>query len=168
MIQRSSILFLIGLPASGKSTIAPLLAQKLGWDWKDTDACVEVWWQINYGNFITCRELYKKIGEGGFRDVERRAVRQLDLEKPTVVATGGGTLADRDNAHLFKSKGMLIYLKQRLEEMEARLSPEYAVPRERVKARLPIFEEFADVTIDIEDLTPAQIVALILEAYGKQ
>lgn len=166
--MKKSALILIGLPASGKSTIAPLLARRLGWEWKDTDGCLEVWWEINHGSFLTCRELYRKAGESLFREFERKAIQQLEEIHSVVLATGGGTMLNRRTALFLKEKGTMVYLRQSIARSKERLPSTTAFSLNSLQNRLPFYEEFADITIEAETLTPAQIVDSILEAYGKQ
>jgi shikimate kinase len=168
MTKHSTFLILVGLPASGKTTVAPLLAQRLGWEWKDTDACLEVWWKMNHGEFITTRDLYKKIGEEGFREIERRAIQQLHDSERMVVATGGGTLLNEETAMLLKSKGRFVYLRQSVETSKQRLANKAAFSLATLEQRLAVYSRFADYVIESESLTPEEIVDAILEAYGKQ
>lgn len=163
-----NVIILIGLPASGKSTVAPLLAKKLGWEWKDTDACLEVWWQVNHGEFISSRELYRKIGEEGFREIERRAIKQLQDIPHVVIATGGGTLLNAQTAAILKDKGTFVYLQQTVATIKTRLSPSAAFSVSTLEERLPVYESFADIVIHSDSLSPDEIVNAILEVYGKQ
>lgn len=167
-MSKKQTLILIGLPASGKSTVAPLLAKKLGWDWKDTDGCLEVWWEINHGSFVSTRELYRKIGESLFREMERKAIQQLEEVSSLVLATGGGTVLNRETALFLKSKGMMVYLRQTPAKSKERISSNAAFSVDALEQRLPYYEEFADITIEIEKLTPMEVVESIMEAYGKQ
>lgn len=153
---------LIGFPGSGKSTIAPLLARELGWEWKDTDAAVEVWWEVNHGAFVPCRDLYSKLGEEGYRDLEERAIRQFAQILNTVIATGGGTPLHQKSASLLKSLGTVVYLKQ---ERPSRIDPSAAFVARRIEERVPFYATLADITIEIDDDEPIEIVHRIVEVF---
>lgn len=91
-------LVLIGLPGSGKTTLAPVLAQKLGAAWIDTDQALEA----RFGHSIS--EIFSTLGEAGFRALEHQVVCDALESEAGVVALGGGaptyrhTLAALDGA----------------------------------------------------------------------
>lgn len=156
-------IILIGYPGSGKSTIAPLLAHELGWEWKDTDAVVEVWWEVNHGNFVPYRDLFRKLGEEGYRNLEERAIRQLSNLLKTVIATGGGTPLRAETAALLKALGTIIYLKQ---EAPTRVDPTAAFYKKHLLERASHYAAIADIIIEINDEEPLVIVKRIMEVYG--
>ena len=77
---------LIGAPGSGKSTVGPLLAQRLGEEFVDVDAVIE---QAE-GRDIP--EIFLIDGESYFRKVERRETLAA-IERGGVVSLGGGAPA---------------------------------------------------------------------------
>jgi shikimate kinase len=82
-------LVLCGLSGAGKSTVGPLLAQRLGRPFVDVDHAVE----DEAGR--TVREIFAREGERAFRARERAAVvRALATAEPAVIALGGGALED--------------------------------------------------------------------------
>jgi shikimate kinase len=91
--------FLVGFMASGKSTIGPELARRLGWDFVDLDA------QIESRERQTVPELFRDRGEPGFRLAETSALRDLlaeSLKRNSVVALGGGAFAQETNRQLLR------------------------------------------------------------------
>ena len=75
---------LVGLPGSGKSTVAPLLAARLGRGCVDTDAEVESRLRMPVSR------VFEELGEPRFRAEERAVVeRALASPQPLVVAAGG-------------------------------------------------------------------------------
>lgn len=85
---RVSRIVLVGLPGSGKSTVGPLLARSLGFDFIDVDAAVE----REAGLDIPA--IFRLHGEAGFRELEREAVRRIVRAEDVVIAPGGGWAAE--------------------------------------------------------------------------
>lgn len=90
---------------SGKSTIGPLLAEKLGYTFVDLDREIE----------LIARKpieaIFEEGGEGAFRALEADRLKETRLLERVVVATGGGALAARDTLKLAKGIGYVIYLR---------------------------------------------------------
>ena len=124
-MSRDNII-LIGMPASGKSTIGVILAKLMGYDFTDTDLLL----QKKHGRKL--KDLIRQYGSSSFLDMEAEVCRSLDLTN-TVIATGGSVIY-RDYAmqHL-KSLGTVVYLEVPLPELEKRLH--------NMKARGVVLEE---------------------------
>lgn len=120
--MKRNIYYLTGFMASGKSTIGPILANTLGWNFFDVDKEVEK----KVGMKIT--ELFKLKGENYFRSVESEVLKNLSEKNNVIISLGGGTIADNNNFKIIKSTGKLIYLKS---------SPEMAYKRLRYKTDRP-------------------------------
>jgi len=102
---RCERIFLTGFMGSGKSTIGPRVAKTIGYEFTDVDCTVE----RSAGK--TINDIFHDDGEQHFRRLERRLVLELCQLRRTVVALGGGTLADPANLDLVISAGILVYLK---------------------------------------------------------
>lgn len=98
-------IYLTGFMTSGKSTIGPILANVLGFDFYDLDKVIENDQQQ------TVVEIFEKKGEAYFRKIELAKLMQLCELKNAVISLGGGTLAETANYDLLKSTGIIIYLK---------------------------------------------------------
>ena len=96
--------FLVGMMASGKSTIGRHLAALLGYDFKDTDHLVEE----RAGADISW--IFDREGEDGFRDREQHALDLATGQPNIVVATGGGVVLRKDNCNLMRDRGVVVYL----------------------------------------------------------
>lgn len=83
-----------GPKASGKTTIARQVADRLGWPLCETDARIELRYRRRTGSDAGFREIWKELGEEGFRAMEREVVDEILQEDPAVVGTGGSTLFD--------------------------------------------------------------------------
>lgn len=108
--------------AAGKSTIGPILANTLGWDFKDIDKVIEK----KADKKIT--QIFSDDGEKYFRELEKKTLQELSLLNNIIIALGGGTIASNENLKLIKNTGLLIYLKS---------SPETAYRRLRFKRDRP-------------------------------
>lgn len=81
---------MVGLPAAGKSTVGPLLAERMGYEFVDLDALVEDVAQM------AIADIFREGGEKGFREAEALASDSLLARRRIVVATGGGWMARDD------------------------------------------------------------------------
>ncbi|NWF49844.1 MAG: shikimate kinase [Ignavibacteriaceae bacterium] len=118
----SKNVYLTGFMASGKSTIGPILANTIGWDFFDLDDVIEK------KERKKVREIFEEKGEEYFRKVETECLTELSLRENLVISLGGGTVASDKNCSIIKNTGVLIYLKS---------SPEMAYKRLRFKRDRP-------------------------------
>ncbi|MXX78438.1 MAG: AAA family ATPase [Gemmatimonadales bacterium] len=115
-------IWLVGLSGSGKSTIGPILARRLGYRFVDLDREIEA----RAGESIS--RMFRRRGEGEFRRLEAAAAARVAREEDVVVATGGGWMARRD---IDRSSGgrVRVWLRVRPETAIHRLSREGADDR---------------------------------------
>jgi shikimate kinase len=121
--MKNKIIYLTGFMGSGKSTIGPILANTLGWDYYDLDKVIEE----KEGKKV--REIFEKEGEKYFRDVERKTFKELSQNQNLIISLGGGTLGNKQNLDWLKNNGKLIYLK---------ISPDAAYERLKNKRDRPM------------------------------
>jgi shikimate kinase len=112
--KKKSLIFLAGFMGSGKSTVGPILANTLGYQFLDIDKFIEDAAQKSIP------EIFRIDGEAAFRNLERTALCGLSSRSESVVALGGGTIANEENLQFIKKTGILVYLK---------ISPEQAMLR---------------------------------------
>lgn len=110
---------------SGKSTIGPILANVLGWEFYDLDKVI-----INKEG-ITIVEIFEKEGEEYFRNIEREFLISLSNKEKSVIALGGGTISNQTNLDIVKNSGILVYLK---------VTPEILYKRLKNKIDRPLFK----------------------------
>ncbi len=98
-------LFLTGFMGSGKSTIGPILANTIGWDYYDLDKVIEdkICMKVS--------EIFEKLGEKYFRQAEKETLHELLIKENAIISLGGGTIVDIENLNSIKKAGKLIYLK---------------------------------------------------------
>jgi shikimate kinase len=98
-------IFLVGFMGSGKSTICPLLADRLGWDSADLDSCIEE------GEEQSISEIFKDRGEAGFRLLESRYLGTTEDWDPSVISLGGGAFAEGANRAFIREQGISVWLR---------------------------------------------------------
>lgn len=159
---------LTGFMGSGKSTVGPLLAQRLGWRFVDVDNVIEAEAEA------TIAELFSRHGEPAFRLREHETILRLAASDSLVLALGGGAIehpSTRD--HILTAPGtLLIHLEVELATTLARCrGSEHIRPvladqanlAARFARRLPLYRT-AHVSISVDALTPDEAVAAILRA----
>ncbi len=169
-----SRIVLTGFSGTGKSAVAALVAQRLGWDVVDTDALVEQ----AAGRPIA--DIFARDGEARFRELEAEAVRQACARPNAVVSVGGGATLRPDSRRLLADGGFIVCLEarpetvlQRLREGEAEERPLLAGPgplsriRELKAARQPVYA-LADCTIHTDGLTAEDVAAEVVRAFEER
>ena len=97
-------LYLIGYRATGKTTVARLLSDRLSYQAVDADDIIEA----RAG--MPIKEIFAADGETGFRDLETEIVKELSQRSDTVVALGGGALQRPGNRQQLFGTGSMIWL----------------------------------------------------------
>lgn len=154
---------LVGMPASGKSTVGVILAKVLKYKFVDTDLLLQD---------ATDQTLIEIIGErglDGFLRLENDTVSQLRARR-TVIATGGSVIYGREAMENLKTGGIVVYLKHRYEVIESRLTNittrgvvmrEGATLQDLFRERTPLYERYADLVLEADGLTTEQTVQQI-------
>lgn len=109
------LVYLTGFMASGKSTVGPILANTLGWNFYDLDGLIE----IKSGKSV--REIFERDGELAFRNLEKETLMEVSSLEKFIIALGGGTIIEPGNLEIIKSSGLLIYLESSPEETYKRV-----------------------------------------------
>ncbi len=89
---------------SGKSTVGKGLARRLGYSFVDMDARIEG----EHG--LSINEIFEKLGEKAFREMENNLLKEMVSLKDAVISTGGGLPCTGNNMDLINRKGVSIYL----------------------------------------------------------
>jgi shikimate kinase len=108
-------IYLVGLPGSGKSTFGRALAERLKWDFFDTDRLIEA--QCGH----TIAEIFSHEGEPYFRLKESEVLQECTRKAQAVIATGGGAVAHHGNMDVMLSTGLTVWLNPGLKEIARRL-----------------------------------------------
>lgn len=102
--MKADKLYLVGFMGAGKTTVARLLAKRLDWKIEDIDERIEKRERLDIPS------IFRRRGEPYFRTIEREELIALLPARGTVVATGGGTMADPGNRELMLRDGAVIWL----------------------------------------------------------
>ena len=137
-------IILIGMPGSGKTTVAEELSTMTGRPVRDADALVVEM----AGKSIP--EIFAESGEDGFRAWETKALEQLGKASGTIIATGGGCVTREENYPLLHQNGMIFWLERNVDELarEGRPLSLGADLRAMYERRAPRYARFADRRID--------------------
>ncbi len=166
-----AIVYLCGLPGSGKSTIGPMLAELRGQPFIDLDQLIEE----RAGMKIPA--IFLKLGEQKFRDFENISLVQAASRGDCVIALGGGALEREDNRDVIGASGLLVYLHAPIELIAARtlhqtgrpllpdgqsLAERIATLADLLERRKALFDE-APLTFPVNDPDPRQTALMIFE-----
>jgi shikimate kinase len=159
---------LTGFMGSGKSTVGPLVAARLGWRFLDADDVIVTDTGMPISRF------FAEHGEPAFRDLERKTIERLANEDGLVVALGGGAIEDSSTRSLLLNRPgtLLVHLEVTLDTTLARCSgtdgtrPVFADRTNlasRYARRLPLYRE-AHVSLAADARTPGELADAILLA----
>ena len=157
---------LIGMPASGKSTVGVLLAKWLGLDFVDMDIIIQT------GENKTLEKIISEVGVEGFLNVEETYLCNTDLEG-FVVSTGGSAVYSEKAMKRAANSCLIVYLEQELKALQHRLSSldsrgVVRMPGQDIESlyheRTPLYARYADITVRCNGLSPDQVVSKIADS----
>lgn len=156
-MQRTNLV-LIGMPASGKSTVGVILAKVIGYDFIDTDILIQ------RAEKKRLPEIIKAVGVDGFLEVEERVCSSVEADR-CVIATGGSVVYSEKAMRHLKKIGHIMYLKTDFETIRKRLGNirqrgvalrEGQTLRDLYEERVVLYEKYADTVVeeegDVEDV----------------
>lgn len=168
-----SNIVLVGMPASGKTTIGTLLAERLNdYTFFDTDSVIEK------TNGMTICEIFQKYSEDYFRKLEYDTIKMVCTGKNRIISIGGGAFENPDNRATLLNFGKVFYLKSDLDVLYYRISEDSTRPLLKKENPKKILEEMlkkreenykrAHFTIDICSLSEDEIVRFIINETDSQ
>jgi shikimate kinase len=151
--------------ASGKSTVGPLLAAKLGLEFIDLDLVIEA--------MAGCAvaELIEREGEERFRQIETETLREAVSRGAAVIAPGGGAITREENRELMSRLGITVWLDAPFELCWRRiqkdgatrpLAPDEVTARARYEGRLTLYQQALIHIVIIESHSPYGISDAII------
>jgi shikimate kinase len=164
------VIFLVGYRGAGKTAVARLLAEQLGWEWVDADEALE----RRHGR--TIREIFAAEGEAGFRAKEEAVLADLCRGERRVIATGGGVVLREANRQRMRAAGRVVWLTADARTVWERLQGDpttagrrpaltvggLAEVEELLWQREPLYRACADLVIETAGRSPEEVTAAIL------
>jgi shikimate kinase len=161
-------ILLVGMMGVGKSSVGEALAARLGWPYFDSDR------QVEQATGKTIPEIFARDGEAAFRRAETEALEAAVSTAPAVVGVAGGAVLDAGNRERIRQSGLVVWLRASIETLARRVGsgvgrpllgddPEAALQR-LYPERRPLYEELAEVVVDVDDLTIEESVEKIVAA----
>ena len=151
---------LVGMPSSGKSTLAAALGRKLGRPVYEADALIEQ----EAGMDIPA--IFAQYGEGHFRALETEILSRLGKLSGAVISTGGGCVTREENYDLLHQNGTIVWLQRGTEKLDKTGRPLSLKNdlNEMYQKREPMYCRFADAAVDNNgsvEATLAQILEVL-------
>ena len=158
------IVYLVGMPGSGKSTVGRELAGRLGVPFIDLDD------EIEHAAGLEVTEIFEVEGEAGFRAREAKALVDASTHDPAVIACGGGVVLEPANRITLRSTGTCVFLDVPIEVLSMRVEPNDDRPLIRaegdlerlLREREPLYREFAAHVVDGRG-DPGEVADAIVE-----
>jgi shikimate kinase len=161
---------LTGFMGSGKTTVGPIIAARLGWKFIDVDDVIE----SETGTAIA--DIFALHGETAFRDSEHATILHLAAQNSLILALGGGAIERAETRDLLLTTPgtLLIHLEVKLDTTLARCGgteqtrpvlADRANLASRYERRLPLYRA-AHVSIPVDALTPEQVADAVLHTAG--
>lgn len=158
---------LIGMPGVGKSTVGVVLAKVMGYQFVDADLVI----QEKEGKLLC--EIIEEVGTEGFIEVENRINSEIEAHH-AIIATGGSVVYGKEAMEHLKEIGTVVYLKLPFEELNQRLSDikgrgvvlkNGQTLLDLYEERVPLYEKYADITVDEYQLNVEQTIEKIMELF---
>ena len=164
---------LIGFMGSGKTSVGLRLSFKLRMAIEDTDKIIEQ----RQGRSVS--DIFAQEGEEYFRALETSLLEELaSSAHGRIISVGGGTPVRKENRELLKKTGTVVYLRiqpatvyERLKDDDTRPLLQGDNPLLRItklmEQRQAVYEEAADITVDVDGLNIEEILDIIEDRLKK-
>ena len=161
---------LIGMPASGKSTVGVLLAKRLGFSFVDVDIVI----QEKEKRLL--KEIIAQEGIDGFMAGENRINASLDADR-SVIAPGGSVIYGKEAMEHLREISTIVYLKLSYEDVKKRLGnlvdrgvvlKDGMTLLDLYNERVPYYERYADITVDETGQTVGETVDYLRDLIEKR
>jgi len=171
-LERRDHVALVGLSGSGKSTVAPLVAARLGL------AVVDIDREVESRRGCSVAELFEREGEAAFRADEADALAAALAGPPAVIATGGGAVLDAGNRSALAKGATTVWLRGEPAELGARLAvgtearpllsgdPVFALIR-LAEERNALYGEVSHEVVDVGGADPLTVAEEICSRIGE-
>jgi shikimate kinase len=164
---------LVGMMGSGKSTVGRLLADRLGWPYFDSDE------QVEAHTGLTVPEIFAASGEAAFRAEEALALAEATTaDGPAVLSVAGGAVLDADNRQRIRQAGLVVWLRASVDTLARRVGSGAGRPllegdpaanlARLVLERQPLYQQLADLVIDVDELDAEEAADRIQAALRQE
>lgn len=137
---------LIGMPASGKTSVGKVLSQELGKAFVDSDE------EIVKAENKSIPEIFAESGEACFRGIEKNIIKEISMLNSQIISTGGGAILNPENIESLKANSRVYFLDRPLDMLittsDRPLSSNRADLEKRYNERYELYKSSADVIID--------------------
>ncbi|MFZ0493282.1 MAG: shikimate kinase [Acidimicrobiia bacterium] len=160
------MLWLVGMMASGKSTVGEAAAQDIGCAFVDMDLVLEARWG-------PLPRQWKEVGEDVFRQREADLVQELALgDRRMIVSTGGGVVLSQASVEAMRASGTVVWLRAVPATVRQRLSggphrPPLATRRveDLDEERKDLYRDSADIIIDTDELPIEEVASKVVAVW---
>ncbi len=163
ILKQKENIVLTGMPASGKTTVGKLLAEKLQRQFVDTDEEIE--------KRLGCKisEVFESRGEGYFRSVEAQVIAEISAQNGLVIATGGGAVLRPDNVMNLHKNSVVFFIDRSPENLyptcDRPLASTVEAIKKRYAERYETYCKTADIRVDCDSLTPDEACKIIAKEF---
>jgi len=171
--RNNNNIYLIGPMGVGKSTVGRQLARTRNWSFIDSDR------EIETRTGVSIATVFEYEGEAGFRKREQAVIKDVVLQTPVVLATGGGVVLSQANREALRAHGFVVYLTCSVDKLVQRTRSDTERPllqttdrRQRIEALLhereSLYQQCAHFVVDTGNHPTKAAVALILRAFDER
>ena len=161
----------MGIKHSGKTSLGKMAAAALNLSFFDLDNLLET--QYSKERLFSFRELYMKLGETGFRELETAAINSISMKKKGILALGGGTIENISAMKTVRKASLLIFLDTDEKVLYKRIkkngfpsflenSPEKLFSELFIKRR-SLYSNTADITLKLTNESPGEVLQLLIK-----
>jgi shikimate dehydrogenase len=162
--RKKENIVLVGMPASGKTTVSKLLAKELTREAYDTDDMVAS------SREMSIPDIFESEGEVAFRSYETKEIANISLHNNKIIATGGGVVLKKENIDMLRQNGVIFFIDRPYEKLiptsNRPLARDLEAIKQRYDERYDLYRAAADFVIDADD-TPHNVAKKITGVFYK-
>lgn len=167
-------IILIGMPASGKSSVGAQLAAKLGKPLYDNDLLLEE----KHAQSIS--SIFKELGEDKFRAYESEMLKEVLGREAGVISLGGGSVIDQENRDVIKNNNLVVYLQAQIATLIKNLADSDERPllagqadkedllKSLLQQRDDLYRECCSIIVDVDGLSLQEITEEIISRIANE